>query len=115
MGGSQRPTIGEPPPVLMARFDVYALRGIDALVVDCQADLLDGLKTRVVAPLIAESEAPTPARHLNPVFAIGDGRYVLLTQFLSAIEVRELGAKVGSLDEDGEQVLRALDFLLTGV
>lgn len=99
----------------MARFDVYALRGSDALVVDCQADLLDGLKTRVVVPLIAESEAPTPARHLNPAFAIGEERYVLMTQFLSAVEVRELERKVGSLEGDGEQVLRALDFLLTGV
>lgn len=99
----------------MARFDVYAMKRGGALVVDCQADLLDGLKTRVVVPLLAEGEAPTPARHLNPVFAIDGERYVLMTQFLSAVEVRELGAKVGSLDGDGEQVLRALDFLLTGV
>lgn len=99
----------------MARFDVYALKRGGALVVDCQADLLDGLKTRVVAPLIAESEAPKPARTLNPVFAIGGERFVLMTQFLSAVEVRELGHKVGSLASEGEVVLGALDFLLTGV
>ncbi len=99
----------------MARFDVYALKRGGALVVDCQADLLDELKTRVVLPLIAESEAPKPARHLNPAFNVGGERYVLMTQFLSAVEVRELGRKVGSLAEDGERVLAALDFLLTGV
>ena len=100
----------------MARFDVYAMkRDSKTLVVDCQADLLDELKTRVVLPLIAESEAPKPARHLNPVFDVGGERYVLMTQFLSAVEVRELGRKVGSLAEDGERVLGALDFLLTGV
>jgi toxin CcdB len=99
----------------MARFNVYALQRGGALVVDCQADLLDSLKTRVVVPLIAESEAPTPARHLNPVFDVGGERYVLMAQFLSAVELRELGQQVGSLAEDGERVLRALDFLLTGV
>lgn len=99
----------------MARFDVYELKRGGALVVDCQADLLDGLKTRVVVPLIAESAAPKPARNLNPVLDVGGERYVLMTQFLSAIEVRELGTKVGSLESQGEAALGALDFLLTGV
>ncbi|MCL9981909.1 MAG: CcdB family protein [Erythrobacter sp.] len=99
----------------MARFDVYQLKRGGALVVDCQADLLDGLKTRVVVPLIAENAAPKPARTLNPVFVLGGERYVLMTQFLSAIEVRELGQKVDSLESEGAVVLGALDFLLTGV
>lgn len=99
----------------MARFDVYTLKRGGALVVDCQADLLDGLKTRVVVPLIAESDAPKPARNLNPVLVVEGERYVLMAQFLSAVEVRELGRKVGSLEGDGETVLGALDFLLTGV
>jgi len=99
----------------MARFDVYAMRRGGALVVDCQADLLEGLKTRVVAPLIAETKAPPPARHLNPVFELHGERFVLMTQMLSAVEVRELGDCVASLGEQGEAVLGALDFLLTGV
>jgi len=99
----------------MARFDVYALKRGGALVVDCQADLLAGLKTRVVAPLIAEDKAPPPARHLNPVFELRGERFVLMAQLLSAVEVRELGDCVGSLGDQGEVVLRALDFLVTGV
>jgi toxin CcdB len=99
----------------MARYDVYALARGGALVVDCQADLLDGLKTRVVVPLIAETAAPKPARTLNPVFVVGGERLVLMTQLLSAVEVRELGAQVGSLESEAEMVLGALDFLLTGV
>lgn len=39
----------------------------------------------------------------------------LTAQFLAAVEVRELGAKVGSLESEGEVVPGALDFLLTGV
>lgn len=99
----------------MARFDVYALARGGALVVDCQADLLGGLKTRVVVPLIAESAAPKPAQRLNPVLVVGGERYVLMTQFLAAVEVRELGDKVGSLESESETVLGALDFLLTGI
>ena len=99
----------------MARFDVYVMKRGGALVVDCQADLLDGLKTRVVAPLIPEAKAPTPARNLNPVLVVGGEHYVLMTQFLSAVELRELGAKLGSLDGEGATILNALDFLLTEV
>lgn len=100
----------------MARYDVYAMkRDSKTLVVDCQANLLDGLKTRVVVPLIPEDAAPKPARTLNPVFVVGGERFVLMTQFLAAVEVRELGAKMGSLQREGEVVLGALDFLMTGV
>ena len=99
----------------MARFDVFRLKKGGSLVVDCQAELLENLKTRVVIPLFEESEAPKPARNLNPVFEIEDARFVLMTQFLAAIETREFGKKVGSLESDGRAVLNALDFLLTGV
>jgi toxin CcdB len=99
----------------MARFDVYAMKRGRALVVDCQADLLSGLKTRVVAPLVAEAKAPPPARHLNPVFELRGERFVLMTQLLSAVEVRELGEKMGSLDSESERVMGALDFLISGV
>lgn len=99
----------------MARFDVFAMRDAGTLVADCQADLLADLKTRVVVPLIREDAAPKPARRLNPVFMVGGERFVLMTQFLAAVEVRELVDKVGSLESEGETVLEALDFLLTGV
>lgn len=99
----------------MARFDVFAMRASGTLVVDCQADLLADLKTRVVAPLIPADKAPPPARHLNPVFELRGERFVLMAQMLSAVERRELGEKVGSLGDQGEAVLRALDFLVCGV
>lgn len=99
----------------MARFDLFRLKEGGSLVVDCQADLLDDLKTRVVIPLLPQSEAPKPARNLNPVFDMEDGQFVLMTQFLSAVETRELGKKLGSLESDERTIVNALDFLLTGV
>ncbi|PLK24235.1 CcdB family protein [Novosphingobium sp. TH158] len=99
----------------MARFDVCRMAGSGLLVVDCQADLLADLNTRVVAPLLPVHSAPKPARNLNPVLEVEGERHVMMTQQLSAVERRELGARVGSLAEHEREIVNALDFLLTGV
>lgn len=36
----------------MARFHIHGIRGRDSLAIDLQADLLDTLETRVVAPVL---------------------------------------------------------------
>jgi hypothetical protein len=41
----------------MARFDVYALKGVGLLVVDVQADILSRLDSRVVVPPLPAGEA----------------------------------------------------------
>jgi toxin CcdB len=38
-----------------------------------------------------------------------------MVQMLSAVEVRELGEKVGSIEGESERVMGALDFLISGV
>jgi toxin CcdB len=52
----------------MARCDIYARKDGPGFLIDCQADLLSGLNTRFVAPLLPEAHAPMPAARLNPVF-----------------------------------------------
>ena len=99
----------------MARFDAYRNKTGKGLLLDCQADLLSGLETRLVVPLLLPPDAPNPARHLNPSFEIGGERYVMVTQYAAAMEVRELGAKVAPLAEHDHTIMNALDFLLTGV
>ncbi len=99
----------------MAQFDVWRMRKGGLLVLDCQADLLEALNTRVVVPLIPLADAPRPARNLNPVFEIDGARYYLATQQLSAVELKELGGKAGSLAAQRREITNALDFLLTGV
>jgi toxin CcdB len=39
----------------------------------------------------------------------------MVTQFAAAIEVRELGACIGSLAQHDSQIANALNLLLTGV
>jgi len=98
----------------MAKYDVFARRGAAGFLLDCQADLLTDLNTRFVVPLLPEADAPRPARRLNPVFDIGRDRYVMVTQYASAIPARELGERVLSLDERADEIGNALDMLIVG-
>lgn len=98
----------------MAKFDVYRLRAGGGLVVDCQADLLDGLNTRLVVPLLPREDAPLPAARLNPVFTIDGGAHVMVTQFAAAIAVSELGERALSMGDEALAVSNALDMLICG-
>ncbi|AUX70095.1 hypothetical protein CHX26_11890 [Porphyrobacter sp. HT-58-2] len=53
--------------------------------------------------------------HPQPLPQAGGELCVPMAQLLSAVEVRELEDCVGSLGGQGEAVLGALDFLVTGV
>jgi toxin CcdB len=80
----------------MAHLDVYPMpgRAQRGYVVDVRANLLAGL---------------------NPVFNIKGQPHVMLTQALAAVPSRELREVAGSLQDQRETVLRALDLLLTGL
>ena len=97
----------------MARFDVLGLKR-GALVLDCQADVLSGLRTRFVVPLFPIANAPFAADRLNPALDLAEGRYVLTTQAAATIDVREIERVVASLAHAESQIMNALDMLLTG-
>ena len=101
----------------MAHLDVYPMPGgvRRGYVVDVQANLLAGLATRAVVPLMKEGIVRSVAAGLNPVFSIKGQRHVLLTQGIAAVPARELREAVGSLLDQRETIRRALDLLLTGV
>ena len=98
----------------MARFSVYAGLGPgEGYVVDVQASLLDELSTRVVIPLLPADVGGT-IRDLNPVVDIDGRPFVVMTQELSAVPLTLLRRSVGSLDAWRNEIVRALDVLLTG-
>jgi toxin CcdB len=97
----------------MARFDVYRTP-TDSIVVDCQADVLAHLRTRFVVPLLSEELEPKVADRLNPIFEIEGGRYVLYPQFAAAMRVQDLKQHVTSLGHQQEQIMGALDMLISG-
>ena len=103
----------------MAQFDVYrnanaATQDGFPYLLDVQAELLDSLATRVVVPLARATEAPRPAKILNPKFRIRGTEVVMLTQELAGIPARALGEQVASLASKRAEIVGALDLLITG-
>ncbi|MBB5685046.1 CcdB family protein [Sphingobium boeckii] len=98
----------------MAKFDVYRMSGGSGYLIDCQADLLKGLNSCFVVPLLPIDHAPKAADRLNPIFQIGGESCVMVTQFAAAVSVRELGERIGSLIDQDTKIMNALDMLLSG-
>jgi len=98
----------------MARFDVYENPQGHGYLLDVQANLLDGLNTRVVVPLMLPSEAPAPAERLNPKFNVGGINFIMVTQFLATLPRSELCDPAGSLEHHHIDITNALDMLFQG-
>lgn len=102
----------------MAQFDVhrFAPRGAGfTFVVDVQNGLLDGLATRVVAPLYPLTAQDNPILRLNPRVQLDGKSYYLAVQEMTALRTKTLGPKVACLEEQRAAIIAAIDFLITGV
>jgi len=104
----------------MAQFDVYlnpnaATRKSIPYLLDVQADLLDTLATRVVVPLILAEEMGLAAKHLNPQFKIKGVAVVMSSAELAGVPNRSLGDKVATLKNKRNEIITALDLLITGI
>jgi toxin CcdB len=98
----------------MAEFHVYRLLGDATLVVDCQADLLEDLATRFVAPLLPESEYPQPMTRLTPRFEIAGQKLIMATHLASAVPDKAIGKQFASLVHEQDVVANAIDMLICG-
>jgi toxin CcdB len=105
----------------MRRFDVFrnpdraSAKFIPFLLI-VQSELLHEMPTRVVVPLVVpQSLSGPPAKVLNPEFEIEGQRVVMLSQQLAGIAVQRLKTRVAHLGERGDDILRALDFLFSGI
>lgn len=104
----------------MTKYDVYRNTNPGTSVIipyqlDVQADMLDSLATRVVAPLYRLDVIPRPVQHLQPVFVVLGERLVLSTAELAGIPRAMLGEPVESLLEHHAEIAAALNFVLTGI
>jgi toxin CcdB len=98
----------------MARYDLYRNAEGSGYLLDVQSDLLEGLSTRVVIPLMPPNIAPVPGRRLNPTFAIDGKDHVMVTQFMSALMVSELPDAEENLSRHHDAIVAALDMLFQG-
>lgn len=98
----------------MARFDVYPAEFENGYLLDIQSDLLEGLNTRVVVPLMQLERAPKAAERLNPVFEIGGKKYVMVTQFLSSVPLSILQNPMENIPVNHDEIVAAIDMLTHG-
>lgn len=98
----------------MKRFNVYRATSGSGYLLDVQSDILSGLNTRVVVPLMPRSESPIPAGRLNPTFEIEGEIIVMVTQFIAVIPESELRQSIHSLSANHQEITEALDMVFMG-
>ena len=81
-------------------------------LLDIQNDILKNLSSRVVIPLVVSKEA---INLLNSRFVINEIDVILSTAELASIPMEILGNKVCSLKDKREEIIGAVDFLVTGL
>jgi toxin CcdB len=97
----------------MAQFDVRRLG--DALVLDCQSDLLSHIDTRLVVPLASDEFARIAVRRLNPPFEIAGKTYIMVTQQAASVPRTELGQVIATMADRSFEITDAIDVLISGV
>jgi toxin CcdB len=102
----------------MAQFDVHRNPGRHTesipYVVVVQSAQFDDYRRRVVAPLVRASHLGTsPFAAFNPSFRVGGMKVILHPLELVSVPVDQLGAPVGSLVDEGQVIIGALDELFS--
>lgn len=107
----------------MSQFDVHRNIGRQAAqvpyVVVVQSAAFDARRRRVVVPLVAgdllAGEVDLPSSPVNPFFTVEGRRVVLNPLDIVSVSLDALGPKVGSLAEEGDSVVAALDEVFSRV
>jgi toxin CcdB len=105
----------------MSQFTVYKnnnaeTRTLYPLLLDVQSPLLDTLETRMVVPLTPASGLKNKTlTTLTPTFEIESKSWVMLTPQMAGIPRKTLGTSVAMLADKRQEILAAIDFLITGI
>lgn len=98
----------------MGRYKAYPNPSGPGYLINVQADIMQPFNTRVVVPLLPLSDAPKPAKTLNPLFDIDGIQHVMITQYMAAVPARELKSAAFSLQHRHDEIVAAIDFLFHG-
>ena len=84
--------------------------------IDLQSDFLSGLNSRLVAPLtpadLLENKAPS---HLCPIIKLQDEQFVVLTHQMASMPSKLLSQSIADMSEYRDELVGAIDFLITGI
>ena len=102
----------------MAQFDVHRNIGKhgDSIpyVVVVQSSQFDDYRRRVVVPLVRKAAVGKLSHaSFNPTFKVRGTAVVLHPLEVVSIPIEQLGELAGSLSEEGQQIIAALDELLS--
>lgn len=102
----------------MPQFDVVANPDADEsayrpYLVVLQSDLVSGLSSTVVAPLVPRDQMKGASR-MNPIVNVDGQEFWLATHELFAVDRRMLRKTVTSLAQERDAIITALDFVFTG-
>jgi toxin CcdB len=103
----------------MSQFRAYNNRNLEnqhiPYLLDVQNDLLDGLDTRVVIPLIRDSSFKgSGITTLTPKVNINGETLLLLTPQMAGISKHLLNEEVGDLGDFRYEILAAINLLIEG-
>lgn len=102
----------------MAQFDVYLNKSLKSkkeipFLLDIQSDLLSALNSRIVVPLINKNFIK-PIKYLNPILMVENNAVIMSTAELASTPISSLDQKIISIKEQRNEIVSALDFLITG-
>lgn len=101
----------------MSQFDIHRNTGRNSSVIPyvvvVQSAVFDKLKRRIVVPLVVIDRAKLPPSALNPVFAVAGSEVTLNPLEIVSVAVEALGERVGSLADEGDAIVAALDEVFT--
>jgi len=78
-----------------------------------QSDLISGLASTVVAPLVPRANM-TGAGRLNPILVVEGREFWLATHELFAVDRRMLRQSIASVSEQRDAIMSAIDFVFIG-
>jgi toxin CcdB len=105
----------------MAQFSVHKNKNAKTrtaypYLVDVQSGLLRDLRTRVVVPLVKLTAlGKKPIKNLTPVLDVDGQKFIMLVPQLAGISLEDLGPEVASAAQYRNEIIGALDFLITGI
>lgn len=85
-------------------------------LLNVQSDLIEDLATRVVVPLYPASAMKGKIlKTLMPTLEIDDKNYVMVTPQLAGVPRKTLGAVAADFSSKRDEIIAALDLLITGI
>jgi len=104
----------------MAQFEVFhnpnpQTKKAYPYLLDVQSPILDSLETRLIIPLsVLPGLREKKIKELNPSMMINGKEVIVATQQMAAIHKKDIGSFVCEATNFRQQIISAIDFLITG-